>query len=245
LDLLDKFHNNIKDAILDDEEKKWCDDMCLCRYLRARNWELPKSESMIRKTLIWRRKYQPHKITAKDVEIELNNPGKMYRNGFDKKGQPLIYMKPGKDNTGPEHRDVKIKYLVYVMEKASKSIDPSLGVEKFSWIIDYNNYSGMGGISMAKIAKDIVGILQDHYPERLGSAFIINAPFMFEVFWKMISPFVDDVTKAKVKLLKHDDFTELHEAVELDQLETDYGGTNQYIYSFEKQMAFEMKTDLE
>jgi hypothetical protein len=55
---------------------------------------------MIKNSLEWRRSYKPHLITAEDVKIELNNTGKMYRNGFDKHGRPIIYMKPGKDNTG-------------------------------------------------------------------------------------------------------------------------------------------------
>ncbi len=93
---LDKLHENIKDAILNDYEKKWCSDRCLCRYLRARDWDITKSENMIRETLKWRRQYKPHLITAEDVIVELKNDGKMYRNGHDKFGRPVIYMKPGK-----------------------------------------------------------------------------------------------------------------------------------------------------
>jgi hypothetical protein len=55
---------------------------------------------MIRETLKWRRNYKPHLITCEDVKTELKNEGKMYRNGKDKQGRPIIYMRPGKDNTG-------------------------------------------------------------------------------------------------------------------------------------------------
>lgn len=42
-------------------------------------------------------------------------------------------------------------------------------------------------------------ILQSHYPERLGLALIINVPFLVNAFFKVIMPFVDPVTRAKVK----------------------------------------------
>jgi hypothetical protein len=96
LKLLDQFHNEIKGDLLTDYERKWCNDRCLCRYLRARDWELPKSLNMLRETLKWRRSYKPHLIAAKDILVELKNDGKMYRMGKDKQGRPIIYMKPGK-----------------------------------------------------------------------------------------------------------------------------------------------------
>jgi len=48
---------------------------------------------------------------------ELENEGKMYRNGFDHLDRPLLYMKPGNDNTGTKEKEEKVKYLVYLMEK--------------------------------------------------------------------------------------------------------------------------------
>ena len=41
-------------------------------------------------------------------------------------------------------------------------------------------------------------ILQKHYPERLHRAYICNPPYVFRGFWKVVSPFVDPVTKQKV-----------------------------------------------
>ncbi len=49
---------------------QWLDDMCLCRYLRARDWDLEKAEVMIRGTLAWREDYKPEEITALDIEAQ-------------------------------------------------------------------------------------------------------------------------------------------------------------------------------
>jgi hypothetical protein len=48
-------------------------------------------------------------------------------------------------------------------------------------------------------ARTVLNILQEHYPERLGLALIINVPFFVKAFFKLIMPFVDPVTREKVK----------------------------------------------
>jgi hypothetical protein len=48
-------------------------------------------------------------------------------------------------------------------------------------------------------SRAVLNILQDHYPERMGVALIINVPFLISAFFKMILPFVDPVTREKVK----------------------------------------------
>ncbi len=45
----------------------------------------------------------------------------------------------------------------------------------------------------------MLNILQSHYPERLGLALIINVPFFINAFFKVIMPFVDPITRNKVK----------------------------------------------
>lgn len=42
--------------------EQFADDACLKRYLRARNWNLKKSEKMLKDTLAWRDSYKPEDI---------------------------------------------------------------------------------------------------------------------------------------------------------------------------------------
>lgn len=59
---------------------------------------------MLVNSLKWQREYKPWRIVPDDVLGELKNEGKLYHNGFDKYGRPVIYMKPRHDTTGAKER---------------------------------------------------------------------------------------------------------------------------------------------
>ena len=53
----------------------------------------------------------------------------------------------------------------------------------------------------AAVLRAIFDLLQSHYPERLGKLWMFEAPGTFYALWKVVSPFVDSVTKAKVEFV--------------------------------------------
>ena len=53
--------------------------------------------------------------------------------------------------------------------------------------------------TVSNTLPQVLNILQDHYPERLGRAFVINVPFLLNAFYKMINPLMDPVTREKLK----------------------------------------------
>ena len=46
--------------------------------------------------------------------------------------------------------------------------------------------------------RTILHILQTHYPERLGIAVFAHFPWLIHAFYKLMSPFIDPVTRAKL-----------------------------------------------
>jgi hypothetical protein len=76
------------------------------------------------------------------------------------------------------------------------------------------------GIEIAKL--DSV-----HYPERIGMILIINAPKIFSFAWNAVVPFLDDVTRAKIKIISDRVSWEpvLRDNIDLDQIPINYGGT--------------------
>jgi hypothetical protein len=71
---------------------------------------------------------------------------------------------------------------------------------------------------------ETLNILQNHYPERLFRAYCISPPFLFTTFYKMISPFIDTITKEKLVMLNSNIKAKLNSTIELESLEERFGG---------------------
>jgi len=178
-------------------------DACLCRYLRARKWNVNKALKMLVGTLHWRAERKPEALTWDDVAVEAQT-GKQYRSGRDKRGRRVLVMRPDRENTF-KHED-NIKFLIYTLEnilwKSSRTNDPlgsnvDLASEQITILINFTNWSRKNAVPMAT-ARETLSILQNHYPERLGLAVCFNPPTIFRVFWSVISPFIDPKTYSKI-----------------------------------------------
>ena len=52
-------------------------------------------------------------------------------------------------------------------------------------------------------------VLQQHYPERLGELWFLNAPFIFWGLWRVVSPFIQPATKDKIKFVTNKEKVQL------------------------------------
>ncbi|RLN41654.1 hypothetical protein C2845_PM01G29930 [Panicum miliaceum] len=84
--------------------------------------------------------------------------------------------------------DGQIRFLVYVLENAILSLPE--GQEKMVWLIDFTGWT-MAHATPIKTARESTSILQNYYPERLGTAFLFNPPKVFEAFYKAVKYFLD------------------------------------------------------
>jgi hypothetical protein len=76
-----------------------------------------------------------------------------------------------------------------------------------------------------------VASARSHYPERLGLALIINVPFLITVFLNLIMPFVDPVTREKIKL--NPKVVE-EGIIDADQVMKEWGGSIDFEYKHEE-----------
>jgi len=72
-----------------------------------------------------------------------------------------------------------------------------------------------------------------HYPERLGASLILNVPFLLQAFFKMISPFIDPVTRNKMKFNPKPVEDGLFTADELFK-DGGWGGSREFVWDHEK-----------
>ncbi|XWS29297.1 hypothetical protein CRYUN_Cryun24cG0016700 [Craigia yunnanensis] len=211
---------------------KYCTDACLRRYLEARNWNVDKAKKMLEETLKWRSTYKPEEIRWHEVAHE-GETGKVSRASFhDIQGRTVLIMRPGMQNTTSAENN--IHHLVYLLENAIMNL--SEGQEQMSWLIDFTGFSLKTNIPV-RTARDIIYILQSHYPERLAIAFLYNPPRIFEAFYKAVRYFLDPKTAQKVKFVypKNKDSVELMKSYfDVENLPGEFGGNATLKYDHEE-----------
>ena len=182
-----------KTAPLTEAERMYMTRDCLLRYLRATTWNVAQAETRLRNTLVWRREYGLLKLTPEYTSIE-NATGKQLIIGWDNEGRSCQYMRPSKQNT--ERTPRQIEHLVFMLER-SIDLMPA-GQETLALLINFAETKSGQGATLAQ-GRQTLNILQNHYPERLGRALVTNVPFYIWGFFKLITPFIDPLTREKIK----------------------------------------------
>eukprot|EP00026_Physarum_polycephalum_P008668 Phypoly_transcript_08762.p1 GENE.Phypoly_transcript_08762~~Phypoly_transcript_08762.p1 ORF type:complete len:322 (+),score=44.07 Phypoly_transcript_08762:247-1212(+) len=239
MEALEKMRLKASKYCTTDEAKEWCNDMCLLRYLRARDYHVKKAKKLLKGTIEWRfQEMRPHDIKIEDIE-PIARLGVVYTNGFDKKGRPIIYGRPYKEAKPSKEitSDMKFRNLLYWLEQGFTNMDQSKGVETFCLITDYKDYSRKH-MDM-KTNMNVMHALLNHAPERMGITFFLDPPFLFWMGWKMISPFLNEVTLAKVRFVYSEvkdgkrTVPAMLEYIDAEQLEAEFGGTCPKVWDYD------------
>lgn len=211
---------------------QYCTDACLMRYLEARNWNVDKAKKMLEETLQWRATYRPEEIRWHEVAHE-GETGKVSRADFrDRLGRTVLIMRPGMQNTTSAENN--IRHLVYLIENSILNLRE--GQEQMSWLIDFTGWSLNTNIPV-KTARDIINILQNHYPERLAICILYNPPRIFVAFWKVVKYFLDPKTFQKVKFVypKNKESLEVMKSLfDVENLPGEFGGKATLKYDHEE-----------
>lgn len=193
---------NSEKSELSYSEKAWLTRECILRYLRATKWEVDEAISRIEGTIAWRRGFG---IVDGSLSSELVAPedetGKQVILGYDNDSRPCLYLKPGRQNTKTSFRQVQ--HLVFMLERVIDFM-PS-GQDSLALLIDFKQHDKVGDVKMhsskippVQTGRQVLHILQTHYPERLGRALLTNIPWLGWTFLKIIYPFIDPLTREKL-----------------------------------------------
>jgi CRAL/TRIO domain/CRAL/TRIO, N-terminal domain len=225
------------DSSLDRELLLWADDACLLRFVRAAKFNHDVAVSRLRETLGWRKETRADSILPAKSSPEFSllrgeaECGKMFvLPRPDKSGRSVIVMRPGFQTI--ENAEANIRYLIYTLERASRVCSLETDKENnYIVIVDFR----AGEFSFRRApSMSTSNIIQEHYPESLSHAFLFDAPSFFLPLFKMLRPFIDPVTAAKIHFVRRADAAnDTACANVLDPLSTpvEYGG--QFEYEFD------------
>ncbi len=225
---------------LTSDEKAWLTKECFLRYLRATKWNVDDAIKRIVGTLAWRREFGTSQVdgldippVTKDLVAPENLTGKEVILGFDKDCRPCLYLKPGRQNTKNSHRQVQ--QLVFMLDRVIDFM-PS-GQDSLTLLIDFKQAKKIKGIDNKDVSRippigigrQVLTILQTHYPERLGRACLTNIPWIGWTFLKLIHPFIDPLTREKLIFDKP-----FPDYVFKEQLDAEFGGDVKFEYDQDK-----------
>nr|XP_043881531.1 SEC14-like protein 2 [Solea senegalensis] len=210
-------------------------DHFLLRWLRARNFNLQKSEAMLRKHLEFRKQMKIDTIITEwrpPEVIEKYLSGGMC--GHDLEGSPIWY-----DVIGPvdpkglflsASKQDFIKSKIRDCEMLQKDCDRQserLGrnVESITMIYDVE---GLGLKHLWKPAIETYGeilqMFEDNYPEGLKRLFVIKAPKLFPVAYNLVKHFLSEITRQKIHILGDNWKEVLLKYIDAEELPMIYGG---------------------
>lgn len=100
----------------------------------------------------------------------------------DMTGRPVIYI-PAKNHNSDRDIDELTKFIVYCLEEACIRCFEEV-TDNLCIVFDLADFST--SCMDYQLIKNLIWLLGKHYPERLGSALIINSPGLFSTIWPVI-----------------------------------------------------------
>ena len=203
----------------------------LLRFMRARNFNVAAASKFIRADARWRREVgaapQPSplaQMAAADVlgcdPADFHNVTARPRQVcFDKQGRPVVFsaLRDLRCDDALKLVDAEtfVRYHVWKQEQLmrllhAQSVRLGKRMETIVAVLDLKGTSiRITGGSFFKLVNAWTKVDSDHYPERMGTIFLINAPSVFSIVWKAIKPLLDPRTVRKIQVHRKN----YHEAV--------------------------------
>ncbi|NXM90646.1 S14L2 protein, partial [Oenanthe oenanthe] len=215
------------------------DDYFLLKWLRARSFDLPKAEAMLRKVI---RKYMSGGMCGHDREgspvwYEIIGP-------MDAKG--LLFSASKQDLIKNKFRDCEV--LRHECEQQTEKLG-----KKVEMVMMVYDCEGLGLKHLWKPAVDtygeILSMFEENYPESLKRLFIVKgefsprpcfpypcadtplmpplppAPKLFPVAYNLVKHFLSEDTRKKVVVLGSNWKEVLQKYIDPSQIPVEYGGT--------------------
>ena len=212
------------------------------RYLRATRGDVFEAQRRLMATLHWRTQNGMDDILSRPHPhigvLKRCYPHTYHMWGYH--GEPVYYERPGKIDLD-------------ALKSAGLTLDHLLMhyalVTEFIWtfISPYQDGPGSKGITVIDLdgvrlrdfAGDVVTFVKraasftgQHYPERSGTIYVLNAPSFFQLIWRtVVAPLVDPVTLGKVRVVDSNTPNNPHairdalmQTIPIENIPREYGG---------------------
>lgn len=177
------------------------------RMIRAEKYNVNKAISRAVKYAVWREEIVPGGLAGIDQGVfsEQVEDNKVYLQLKTKGCRPLLIVRVKNHRAGVSSSEILKLFVIYCLEIATYLCDhPKYGnpdgyidvifdARDMSW----SNYDTSG-------LKNVFSVLASSYPERVHKIYMYNGPYLLDMLWKVVKPFVDPVSREKVEFIHGD-----------------------------------------
>jgi len=168
------------------------------RFLRAREGNAEAAMRMIRTTVEWRRKNdmfnrKPECAVCMEQEPRAHA---YFCMGTDVRDRAVMYSCSAR---AVDQKSVEAGMFHMVCEM-EHFLNDDTGVAQIVWVVDFNGFKARH--SNPELGRQSVTLFQQVYPERLGQLVLLDFPWLFSVFFKIVAPLIDPVTRSKITILR-------------------------------------------
>ncbi|CAL8068092.1 unnamed protein product [Orchesella dallaii] len=230
---LDAFKYRISPILPHDYMKE---DIYLVRWLRARNFNIPQAEDMLKTHLRWRKATNMDRLRMKDF-ADISSKYPVYVDTFDKNGAPVIIAANGQWDLREAHLTGNGQRLLLFIDKAMdeaaslirKAQQEGKNVTRFHWVLNQEGFNLIQH-GCPRCFLSIVHFLnsyENNFPGLMDKLIVINAPRSIQV----VAPIVratSSTFESRVQLFstnKAEWVKYLLEFIDEDQLTEEYGGS--------------------
>ncbi|KAM5189197.1 SEC14-like protein 4 isoform 2-T2 [Callospermophilus lateralis] len=211
------------------------DDYFLLRWLRARNFDLQKSEDMLRKHMEFRKQQDLDNILSWQPSEVIQRYDSGGLCGYDYEGCPVWFDIIGTlDPKGlllsaskQELIRKRIKAFELLLQECELQ-SQKLG-RKIEMVLLVFDMEGLGLKHLWKPAVEVYqqffAMVEANYPETMKNLIVVRAPRLFPVAFNLVKSFMSEETRKKIVILGDNWKQELSKFISPDQLPVEFGGT--------------------
>ncbi|KAK1267189.1 Patellin-3 [Acorus gramineus] len=186
-------------------------DVILLKFLRARDFKVKDALAMIKSAVRWRKEFGIEELLG-DADLEAAADADLekavFMHGVDREGHPVCYNAFGvfqdkevyaKVFADEEKRQRFLRWRIRFLEKGIRELlDFNPGaVCTMVQVNDLKNSPGFFKREFMQVTNKAITILSDNYPEFIARQVVINVPWWYLAFNRMISPFLTQRSKSK------------------------------------------------
>ncbi|KAK9156364.1 hypothetical protein Sjap_003844 [Stephania japonica] len=183
----------------------------LVRFLKARDWNVPKAYKMLVDCLNWRLQNEIDNILSKPIIPELYRAVRESHlvgvSGYSRKGLPVYAIGVGQSTFDKASVHYYVQSHIQMNEYRDRVVLPN-ATKKFGrhvgTCVKVLDMTGLriSALSQIKLMTMISTIDDLNYPEKTDTYYIVNVPYVFSACWKVVKPLLQERTRRKIQVLQ-------------------------------------------